>query len=103
MIGAVRTKRHQRPGAVLGRRVFEHRQRNTGTLRPLITFGFWKAAAFGQCVLDKIEALVEAIASKADVGWILPHGLDPVIRSDHVLAPHLERVGAQQPCQIVDR
>src|ERR1700746_4009400 len=103
MISAVRPKRHQRPRAVLGRRVLEHRQRNADTLGPLVAFWLWKAAAFGQCTLDQIEALVEAVASEADVGWILPHRLDPVTRSDHVLAPDLERVDAQQPRQIVDR
>src|SRR5438876_2742682 len=84
-----------------GRTGFEHRERNAGAFEPFLACGLWYSTAAIQRGLDEIEALIETVAAKGDVGGLFPYRLNPVVRSNHVLAPDLEGAHPDELRKIV--
>src|ERR1700731_5427749 len=85
------------------RSAFQHGERRTGSLDPLLAFGLRHAAPAFERAFDEVHALVEPVAAEIDIRRLAPNRPDPVVGADHIAAAYLERVEPELLRQIVDR
>ncbi len=103
VVGAVGQQRHVRFRTMLGGRSAILRVNgNAAAFPPFVAVRSGLAPAAGEGFFDQVEALIEPIAADHAVVGKGPDAVNRIVRLNHVLAAHRERVDTQLAAQLID-